>query len=380
MKPISHRAAVLDRFNRPLRFAEVSTPLPGPGEVRVRVRAIALNPFDRIVQTLGGLITPWVKFPAVLGSDVAGEVVAVGEGCGRIKVGDRVFGLALGVDRAGSRAAEGAFQEQVVLRESCCCRLPEEMSFVDAAVMPLALATAASGLFLKSQLGLDPRQGHGADRGRPDVPEASVVVWGGATSVGSVAIQLANAAGYRVLSTASPHNHAQVLGLGAAAVEDYRDRRAVHRLLEAADGTAIAGVLAIGVGSGRACVRIAASQKPRPKVAMASAPRSLDSAPIVPQIGWRLANLPRLAGGFAMLAFRAGISGVPTSSIWGTALVGDPLGRLVFGEFAETALSSRQLRAAPEPLIAGFRLEDIPDAMETLRRGVSARKVVLQLS
>lgn len=378
MNSISHRAAVLEGFNRPLRFVEVTTLDPGPLEVRVRVRAVALNPFDRIVQTLGSLITPWLQLPAVLGSDVAGEVVAVGEGCRRIKVGDRVSGLALGVDRAGNRAQEGAFQEQVILREACCCRLPANVDFVDGAVLPLALATAATGLFLKNQLGLDMRAlaatGHPAD-----TPRASVVIWGGSTSVGTAAIQLAHAAGYRVLSTASPHNHAQLLRLGAAAVEDYRDKRAVDRLLEAADGTVIAGVLAIGAGSGRAALRIAAGRKPRPKVAMASAPLPLDGAPIGPQTLWRLAHLPRLAGGFAMLALRARLTSIPTSAIWGTALVEDPLGARIFGEFAETALADGRLRAAPPPLIAGSRLEDIPDAMETLRRGVSARKVVVTL-
>ncbi len=375
----THRAAVLDGFNRPLRFVDMATPAPGPLEVRVRVRAVALNPFDRIVQTLGGLITPWVTFPAVLGSDVAGEVVAAGDGCQRVKVGDRVLGLALGVDRAGNRASEGAFQEQVILREACCCRLPEGIAFVDAAVIPMALATAASGLFLKSQLALDLRMASAAARPNPETLKASVIVWGGATSVGSVAIQLAHAAGYRVLSTASPHNHARVLRLGATAVEDYRDDRAVDRLLEAADGTVIAGVLAIGAGSGRDCLRVAARQRPRPKVAMASAPRSLDGAPIGPQILWRLANLPRLAAGFAMLALRARITGVPTSSIWGTALVEAPLAQAIFGEFAEAALADGRLRTAPQPLIAGARLEDIPDAMKTLRLGVSARKVVVQL-
>lgn len=378
MTTSKHRAAVLDGFNRPLRMTEVATPAPGPCEVRVRVRAIALNPFDRIVQTLGGLVTPWVAFPAVLGSDVAGEVVAVGDQCRRIQVGDRVLGLTLGADRAGNRAAEGAFQEQVILRETCCCRLPAEVTLTQAAVLPLALATAASGLFLRNQLGLDPNPAS-AHVGYPTAPKGSVVVWGGATSVGSVAIQLARAAGYRVLSTASPHNHALLVGLGAAAVEDYREPRAVARLLEAAAGTTIAGVLAIGVGSGRACLQLAAGRNPRPKVAMASMPCPLDSAPIGPQIGWRLATLPRLAGGMAIQALRAGILRVPTSAIWGTALVDDPLGAATFGTFAEAALRDGRLQLVPEPLIAGSRLEDIPEAMETLRRGVSARKVVVQL-
>ncbi len=379
MNRSKHRAAVLDGFNRALKFIEVSSQAPGPLEVLVRVRAIAINPFDRIVQTLGDLITPWVKFPAVLGSDVAGEVIAVGEGCQRIKVGDRILGLALGVDRAGNRAVEGAFQEQVILREACCSRLPERIAFVDAAVLPLALATASSGLFLKGQLGLDVSALNVASTRTVNEPKASVVIWGGATSVGTVAIQLAHAAGYRVLSTASPHNHAQILRLGASAVEDYKDKKAVERLLGASKGTGLAGVMAIGVGSGQPCLRIAAGHRAKPKVAMASAPISLDSAPIGPQAAWRLVNLPRLAGGFAKLAVSAGFTRVPTSSIWGTALVEESLGTEIFTQFAETALADGRLKTVPEPFITGYRLEDIPDSMEVLRKGISARKVVIEL-
>lgn len=372
---------MLDGFNRPLRFAQVTTPRPGPHEVRVRVRALALNPYDRIVQTLGGLITPGLKFPAVLGSDVAGEVVATGEACERVRVGDRVMGLALGMDRVANRLEEGAFQEQVLLREDLCCRLPDSVPFTEAAVLPLALATAASGLFLETQLGLriPPVVNDAQHHPQPEQGAGSVVVWGGATSVGSVAIQLARASGYRVLSTASPHNHDHVRSQGAAVVEDYRDPSVIDRLTEAARGDRVVGVLAIGVGSGMPCLRLAARQTPRPKVAMASTTVPLDGAPLGPQGTWRLVNLPRLAGGMASLVVRARFRGVATCSIWGTALVEASLGRTMFAEFAEHALVDGRLRPTPTPVVAAASLEGIPDAMETLRRGVSARKVVIQL-
>lgn len=370
---------MLDHFNRPLRIAEVATPAPGPHEVRVRVRALALNPFDHIVQTLGGLITPWLQFPAVLGSDVAGDVVAVGEACRRLRVGDRVMGLALGVDRTANRLQEGAFQEQVLLREDCCCRLPASVRFAEAAVLPLALATAASGLFLESQLGLKPPPVARADEAAAEASRTAVIVWGGATSVGSVAIQLARAAGHRVLSTASPHNHERTRRLGADGVEDYRDPRVVDRLIAAAEGSTVVGLLAMGAGSGTPCLQIARRHAHRPKVAMASAPVALDGAPIGPQGWWRLTHLPRLAAGFAGLALRARATGVPTCALWGTALVEGPLGRRIFAEFAESALADGRLIPAPEPLIAGQGLDDLPAAIETLRQGVSARKVVIEL-
>ena len=380
MPNITHRALVLDRFNSPMRVAEVATPKPGPHEVLVRVRALALNPYDRVVQTLGGLFTPRLKFPAVLGSDVSGEVVAVGQACRRLRVGDRIMGLALGADRRGNRWQEGAFQEMVLLREDCCCRLPDSVRYTDAAVLPLALATATTGLFMKSQLGLDPPPTLPSPLPQHDSPQRTVIIWGGATSVGSVAIQLATAAGYRVLSTASPHNHERVRRLGAAVVEDYRQDGVVERIVAAAKGSTVVGLLALGAGSGMPCLRIASQFARRPKVAMASAPIALDRAPIGPQAWWRLVTLPRLIGGFAAMALRARATGVPTCSVWGTDLVDDPLGRHMVVDFAEAALRDGRLIAAPEPLIEGQRLEDIPAAIDVLRLGVSARKVVIDLS
>ena len=379
MSLYTHRAAVLDGFNRQLQFTEFLTQAPGPNEVQVRVYAIALNPFDRIVQTLGGVFTPWLKFPAVIGSDVAGEVIAVGEKCNRIKVGDRIFGLALGVDRIGNRPSEGGFQELVNLREVCCCRLPDRITYVDAATMPLALATAASGLFLKNQLALDISSISTQKTFSSTTPNESVVIWGGATSVGMISIQLAKMAGYRVLSTASPQNHAQILRLGASTVEDYRDNKVIDKLLEATAGNRIAGILAIGAGSGKSCIQLASRHTPRPKVAMASAPISFNGVPIGSQILWRASNFPRLAGGFISMALKAGINNVPTSSIWGTSLVEDPLGEKIFGELAENALKQGLLHTAPQPLIAGCKLTDIPAAMEVLNKGVSARKVVIEI-
>ncbi|WP_374587022.1 zinc-binding alcohol dehydrogenase family protein [Ideonella dechloratans] len=373
---LTHRAAVLDGFKQPLRIGEVVTPAPGPYEVRVRVRALALNPYDRIVQTLGGLIVPKLKFPAVLGSDVAGDVVAIGEGCRRLRVGDRVMGLALGTDRVANRLQEGAFQEQVLLREDCCCRLPDSIPYAGAAVLPLALSTAASALFLGSQLDLASPPISPTAHATADT---TVIVWGGATSVGSVAIQLARAAGHRVLSTASPGNHARTLHLGAHAVEDYRDKRAVDRLFEATGESTVVGLLAIGSGSGKPCVELARRFAVRPKVAMVSAPVPLDDAPIGSQGWWRLQRLPRLAIGLAGLAIGTRRAGIPTSSVWGTALVEDPLGKRIFTEFAEAALADGRLVPAPEPWIQGLGLEDIPAAIEALRHGISARKIVIVL-
>ena len=113
------------------------------------------------------------------------------------------------------------------------------------------MSTAAAGLFEKEQLGLDySRLGDAAHR------DEVVVIWGGATAVGGNAIQLARAAGYRVITTASAKNHDRMRRLGAEAAFDYRDPEAANRIVEAVGGSAVAGILAVAVGSAEPCLRI----------------------------------------------------------------------------------------------------------------------------
>ena len=99
-------------------------------------------------------MVPWLKFPAVVGGDVAGQVVEVGTGVTRLRPGDRVLGLALGLERSRNTPAEGAFQHYAVLLQHMVSPIPETMSFEQAAVLPLQLATAATGLFQQDHLGL----------------------------------------------------------------------------------------------------------------------------------------------------------------------------------------------------------------------------------
>ncbi|HZC11515.1 MAG TPA: zinc-binding alcohol dehydrogenase family protein, partial [Mycobacterium sp.] len=159
-----------------------------------------MNPIDGMPGIFYRLILPWLKFPAVIGYDVAGEVSEVGERVTRLKPGDRVVGIACGTEKSRNRPAEGGFQQFSVLMEHMVAPIPDSLSFEQAAVLPLALSTAAVGLFQKDQLGLPLPTADPVDQAE------TVLVWGGSTSVGSNAIQLARNAGYRVVATASPHH------------------------------------------------------------------------------------------------------------------------------------------------------------------------------
>ncbi len=375
MTSAPHHAAWLRAARQSLTVGEAPPTPPGPGQILVRNRAIAINPFDGIVQSLGSVVTPWLRYPAVLGSDLAGEVLAVGPGVSRFAPGDRVVGLALGVEKAANHAAEGAFQEHVILREACTARIPPGLAYEQAAVLPLAFATAACGLFLPRHLGLR----------RPSVAsveqaaDQAVLVWGASTSVGSCAVQLVAAAGYAVIAICSARQFEHARRLGASACVDYHDPAARERIVDALGRRELAGVLCLAVGAAGACIDVAARCPGPRKVAMASTPVSLADAPLEGQFGWKLRRLARLALGFAGLALRARRGGVRTSAIWGSSVVQDPWGSRLFEDFLEPALASGRFRPAPQPLVVGSGLEAIPEAMATLRRGVSARKVVVAL-
>ena len=320
---------------------------PGDDQIVVRVRAIAVNPIDALPVPARYVVLPWLDYPAVLGSDVAGDVVESGSGVRRLKVGDRVVGQAVGVERSRNRPAEGAFQQFVVLSDNLTTPIPDELSFSQAAVLPLALSTAAVGLFQDDQLALALPRAGAADRNEV------VVVWGASTSVGSNAVQLARNAGYAVLATASPRNFDYVRSLGAEAAVDYRSATAVEDLVREVAGRPVAGIIAIGAHALGPCLKLAA---------VTGTGRVASSQPT---------PLTRLR---ARLARRHGIT---LSAIWGGTLKDNDIGKTIYADFLPEALADGRFRAAPEAIVVGEGLEAIPTALKRLGRGVSARKVVV---
>ena len=347
---------------------------PGPHEIVIRVRAVAVNPVDRLQQTLGDMFTPWTRYPFVVGSDVAGEVVEIGSGVSRFQAGDRVVGYAGGSDKGRNRAAEGAFQDYVVLLDHMTSPIPESLSFEAASVIPLGVSTAACGLFQQDFLGLNAPSAAPAPTGR------TLIIWGGSTSVGSNAIQLAVAAGYDVITTSSPRNFAYVKGLGAREAFDYNAKSVVRDIVHSLKGREIAGALAIGPGSAAACIEIVGQCKGRRFVSMASAPTSWDAVPAGRGRIFRLVPaLLRMITGSIGLAWLARRRKVRTRMIWGSALVANEVGPMIFEDFLPAALAAARFVAAPGPQVVGEGLAQIPVALERQRQGVSAAKLVVTL-
>ncbi|KAK3332645.1 zinc-binding dehydrogenase [Cercophora scortea] len=353
---------------------------PGPNELVVKNGAVAINPFDWIKQVVGGRMFTYMKYPFILGSDVAGEVVEVGSGGEAAKVfrvGDRVAGHAFAMDHRSAKTSEGAFQQYTVLRYNLTARIPDELSYASACVLPLGFSTAATGLFMKKNLGLSLPSTPGPTPSK----NQTFIVWGGSTSVGSNAIQLARAAGYEVIATASEKNFAYLKRLGAAQVYDYHSATAVADIIAALKGKICAGAIAVGSGSLEACVDIVGASEPPPGQRKFVCQTSFFLPPSqMPGslLGFTWLGLRLLRWNAAMFV-KAKRNGVEFKFVWGGDLVEDEVGAAVYNRFLPAALAKGEFVAAPDPVVVGHGLEHLQAAFNLNRKGMSAGKAVVTL-
>jgi NADPH:quinone reductase-like Zn-dependent oxidoreductase len=196
-------AFVLTGFGAPAEHRSVPDPVPGAGEVRVRVAATSVNPVDDLVRLGFFRAAQEYRFPAVFGRDLAGTVDAVGPGVDRFREGDEVYGF---VKRA--HIGDGTFAELVVVPEDqFITARPRTSTLRESGTLGLAGVTA-----LECVAAVQPRAG------------AVVVINGATGGLGTFAVQIAKAMGARVVATARSADGARVLDeLGADAVVDPRD-------------------------------------------------------------------------------------------------------------------------------------------------------------
>ncbi|OJJ45054.1 hypothetical protein ASPZODRAFT_168145 [Penicilliopsis zonata CBS 506.65] len=370
----------------PLQVGDAPYTPPGPGQIVVRNGAVGINPFDWVLQMQGPLFAPHLQYPMVLGIDVAGTVVEVGPDVTRFQVGDRVAGSAVSGDKSSGNAAEGAFQLYSVLREHMVAPVPDEVSDEQAAVLGLGIGTAAYGLFHANYLALDLPQVPPPSNPRPrESLSRVIIITGGASSVGSCAIQLAVSAGYEVVSTSSPKNFAYVKGLGASHVFDYNSPTLVADLVRVLDGRELVGAYTVGANADQVCAavmkeRLAKTpQLPTRKfIALAGGARRGPEA-------FRGTLAPyRMMGGMVSMMGRNAVtkllSGIEIKFIMIVGLVEpDSCVSRVYLDFLGPALAAKQFVPAPEPQVVGRGLEKINDALEISQGGVSARKLVVSL-
>ena len=221
------KAIQFSEFGGPevLKVADLPEPHPASGQIRVRVRAVGVNPVDWKIRRgmMGG------DLPKVTGQEVAGVVDELGEGVSDIAVGDEVFGAAAG----GGGAAEYALLEN-------WASIPSSLTFAGAAALPVAVETASRALDLV-------QVGDGQ----------TVLVNGAAGAVGIATVQLARERGARVIGTASPGNHEYLRSYGAEAttygdglVERVRELSpdGVDKAIDAAGGGALPALVELTGG------------------------------------------------------------------------------------------------------------------------------------
>lgn len=208
------KAMVIREFGGPERFEATDMPKPTPEkhEVLVRVRAASVNPVDYKIRTSGA----WAGLPqpSILGYDAAGVVEAVGSNVTHLSPGDEVFYAARIFGRQGTYAEYHVEDADIVARK------PPELGFEQAASLPLAGMTAYDAVitFFATK------------------PGDTVLIHAGAGGVGSLAVQLAKAAGARVLATGSRENAELIRSFGADAVIDYRAQKFEDEVLRLTDG------------------------------------------------------------------------------------------------------------------------------------------------
>lgn len=193
------RACRVHRFGGPeaISLDEIPVPKPGPSEVLVRVRAAGVGPWDAWIRA-GRSVLPQ-PLPLTLGSDLSGEISAVGEGVSGFAVGDAVFGVT-------NKRFTGGYADYAVAEAGMLALKPHSLDHVHAASVPVVAVTAWQALFAQAHLA----------RGQ------SVLIHGATGNVGAYAVQLARQAGLKVSATTSSADLDYVKGLGADQVVDFR--------------------------------------------------------------------------------------------------------------------------------------------------------------
>jgi NADPH:quinone reductase-like Zn-dependent oxidoreductase len=199
--PRTMKAVLLTGYGGPecLKVADVPLPRHAPhNEVLIEVRAAGLNPFEAKLRRgwLAGLFP--LDLPHVLGTDVAGVVVAKGFDVSEFEIGDRVWGLL-------DAMRQGTYAHYVAAPSWLVRRMPANLSFAEAAAAPMPACTAWYGLVDLAGVG----------------PGSRVLVQGASGGVGAFAVQIAKARGAWVAATCSTRNVAAVAALGADQVIDY---------------------------------------------------------------------------------------------------------------------------------------------------------------
>lgn len=239
-----------------------------------------------------------------------------------------------------------AFQTYTLCPSLAVSPIPSTLPYTHAVVLPLSISTAAACLFKKDTLALPLNLSI-----TPNPTKKSVLVWGGSSSVGCSAIQLAAAAGVKVVTVAGKHNLGAMKGLGASEAFDYSSSAVVDDVIKALEGTEFLGI----------CDCIG----------------TFDTAqawgPVYKKLGGRYGSVMPDPHGLP-----EGIEG--TSVFAPSVFLGDRyVGGAVWGKYIPESLEKGTFKVKPEPVVVLKGLERIQEAVDRLKKGISFGKVVVEL-
>jgi NADPH:quinone reductase-like Zn-dependent oxidoreductase len=341
----THQAAILPEKGGPLAVTSRSSPKPGPHEILIEVKAVALNPVDYYQRDFGMMVQ---SYPAVLGSDVAGIVAEIGSDVETsLSVGRRVLAFASGFFQNGS-PDQGAFQKLTLAPWQCVVPIPDDLSFEKASMLPLAALTALSG-WVTIDIPLDTRYS-------PSDKQA-ILIWGAASSVGSVSVQAAKALGFIIYATASAQHHEYIKQLGADAVFDYKSPVVVTQIINQvkADGAKLHTAHAVVDGALQPILDVLEHVK-------GDAPAKVIHSPVLPKDHPTLAN--------TTIVFN-----LPDMD---TATRHKHFYK-VFHQWLAPGLRSGAVVPSPRLQVEYGGLEGVDMALDKLKAGVSCTKLVLTI-
>lgn len=341
MAPQNTAAWLMKKQDAALVVSDAPYNKPEADEVVIKTKAVAINPADLVVQTMGILID---TYPAILGCDVAGVIEEVGSSIQDFQPGDRVIGQTNPV--SGGIYKYSGFQQYVVLKMPLIAKIPPTATWTDATVLPLGINTAASCLFHHDTLALEMPPSRS--------PKHEILlIWGASSSVGSCGVQLAAQAGYEVFGIARQRNHEFVKSLGAAQTFDHNDPNIIDVIVAALeDKTCVGAYAAISTEQtlGHLCTILNRSSRSRKVVA---------------------AVMPG--------AEAFGTHEVEIRTNFATSISSTAVGVHIWRTYIEPALASGTLQCKPAAEVVGHGLQDIQKAMDLLAEGVSAKKLVVSI-
>ncbi|KAK3326846.1 chaperonin 10-like protein [Apodospora peruviana] len=379
----NHLAAICRSKGLPFEVESRPTPKPGPGDLLIAVKSVALNPADVLIQDTG-LLVPSDSYPTVIGFDMSGLVLEVGDGVPLdtfVPSKTRVAAYTASYWRSYN-PDYGTFQEKCLVPWQHCAVMPDGVSWNEAATLPVAVQTALSAWALTG-ISFPPDEADGniaaeksnaREDSKPEEREA-LLIWGASSSVGTMGVQAArllrdhpHSLFSAVYATAGPTNMNYVSSLGADRVFDYRDPDVVKKILSAAreNGLVIRHCF-LAMGDLAPCQAILASflaADDNSKGGKAAA--RIASAPMLPTDGTQ-----------------AAIDDIETVFVFPPVVEEERLRQFEswMGKRLTGYLAKGAIRPSPEPKVVGKGrgLDAIQHGLDILRGGVSCTKLVVEI-